>query len=92
VSNGRVTPVAPSCTHDTAFHTIRGQFIAGGNDDDPAVMQARLEDSPMLQQSMKPRHLQMIAVGGSIGTGLFIGSGSALATGGPGGILIAWIL
>lgn len=30
---------------------------------------------PMLQQQMKNRHLQMIAVGGSIGTGLFIGSG-----------------
>jgi amino acid transporter len=29
-------------------------------------------DSPMLQQKMKPRHLQMIAVGGSIGTGLFV--------------------
>lgn len=30
-------------------------------------------DNPMLQQTMKNRHLQMIAVGGSIGTGLFIG-------------------
>lgn len=46
----------------------------------------------MLQQKMKPRHLQMIAVGGSIGTGFFIGSGKALRTGGPAGILIAWIL
>jgi amino acid transporter len=46
----------------------------------------------MLQQTMKPRHLQMIAVGGSIGTGLFIGSGQALRNGGPAGILIAWII
>lgn len=65
----------------------------------------------MLQQKMKPRHLQMIAVGesprflglvraqltslthqGSIGTGLFIGTGQALRNGGPGGILIAWSL
>lgn len=30
--------------------------------------------------------------GGSIGTGLFVGSGNALHNGGPGGILIAWIL
>ncbi|KAK4055517.1 Amino acid permease [Microbotryomycetes sp. JL201] len=48
--------------------------------------------NPMLQQKMKPRHLQMIAVGGSIGTGLFIGSGQALRNGGPAGILIAWSL
>ena len=34
--------------------------------------------------------MQMIAIGGAIGTGLFIGSGSALATGGPAGLLIAF--
>ncbi|WVR04932.1 hypothetical protein IAU60_001944 [Kwoniella sp. DSM 27419] len=49
-------------------------------------------DNPLLQQKMKPRHLQMIAVGGSIGTGLFVGSGSALGKGGPAGILLAWII
>ncbi|KIM23647.1 hypothetical protein M408DRAFT_252628 [Serendipita vermifera MAFF 305830] len=46
----------------------------------------------MLQQKMKPRHLQMIAVGGSIGTGLFIGSGGALAVGGPAALLLDWII
>ncbi|CDZ96589.1 amino-acid permease inda1 [Phaffia rhodozyma] len=46
----------------------------------------------ILQAKMKPRHLQMIAVGGSIGTGLFVGTGSALSVGGPAGVLIAWIL
>ena len=34
----------------------------------------------------------MIAVGGSIGTGLFVGSGSALSDGGPAAVLIAWIV
>lgn len=43
-----------------------------------------------LSRSLKSRHLQMIAIGGSIGTGLFVGLGSALSTGGPGGIIIAW--
>jgi len=31
--------------------------------------------NPLLQQSLKPRHLNMIAMGGSIGTGLFVGVG-----------------
>ena len=34
-----------------------------------------------LDRSMKPRHLNMIAAGGSIGAGFFVGSGGALRTG-----------
>ena len=34
----------------------------------------------------------MIALGGSIGIGLFIGSGGALATGGPASIFIGFVL
>lgn len=41
-----------------------------------------------LNQTLKSRHLHMIAIGGSIGAGLFTGSGSALATGGPATLLI----
>lgn len=45
-----------------------------------------------LTRSLKSRHLQMIAIGGSIGTGLFVGLGYGLFVGGPGGILIAYLL
>ncbi|KAI0099157.1 amino acid permease/ SLC12A domain-containing protein [Nemania sp. FL0031] len=45
-----------------------------------------------LDRSMKPRHLHMIAIGGSIGAGFFVGSGSALSTGGPGFLLIDFII
>ncbi|QIX00093.1 hypothetical protein AMS68_005610 [Peltaster fructicola] len=45
-----------------------------------------------LQRHLKGRHLQMIAIGGSIGTGLFVGSGSALATGGPASLVICFCL
>lgn len=34
-----------------------------------------------LDRRMKPRHLHMIAIGGSIGAGFFVGSGGALAKG-----------
>lgn len=43
-----------------------------------------------LNKTMKSRHLNMIAIGGSIGAGLFVGSGSALSRGGPASLLICF--
>ncbi|KAF9017155.1 amino acid permease-domain-containing protein [Rhodocollybia butyracea] len=50
------------------------------------------ETAPMeatTKRGLKTRHAQMIALGGSIGTGLFLGSGATLARGGPLFILTA---
>ena len=43
-----------------------------------------------LQRGLKARHIQMIALGGTIGTGLFMASGKSISTGGPGGALVAY--
>ncbi|RAL60313.1 hypothetical protein DID88_000089 [Monilinia fructigena] len=43
-----------------------------------------------LARELKPRHLQMIAIGGSIGTGLFVTSGAALSAGGPASLIVAY--
>lgn len=44
-----------------------------------------------VNRSLKTRHLSMIALGGSIGTGLFVASGSSISTAGPGGALVAYV-
>ncbi|KAA0180491.1 Lysine-specific permease [Cupriavidus sp. H18C1] len=47
---------------------------------------------PTLQRKLRARHLSMIAIGGSIGTGLFVASGATIAQAGPGGALAAYLL
>ena len=49
-------------------------------------------DTSPLNRSLKGRHLQFIAIGGSIGAGLFIGCGKALAMGGPASLLMGFVI
>ncbi|KAL2830351.1 amino acid permease/ SLC12A domain-containing protein [Aspergillus pseudoustus] len=74
----RVTAVAPSPGVDE----MDCEKYGAGRDSNPL---------PDLKRKLKSRHLQMIAIGGTIGTGLFISSGSAISTAGPVGALIAYI-
>ena len=43
-----------------------------------------------LQRGLSARQVQMIAIGGTIGTGLFLGTGRSLAEGGPASMLICY--
>ena len=45
-----------------------------------------------LERGLKSRHLMMIALGGSIGTGLFVASGGAIHEAGPGGAMLGYAL
>lgn len=48
------------------------------------------ETGGKLKREIKARHLTMIAIGGSIGTGLFFASGNAISSIGPGGALVCF--
>jgi len=43
-----------------------------------------------LKRGLQARHMSMIAIGGAIGTGLFIASGASVAAAGPGGALLSY--
>ncbi|KAL7948437.1 amino acid permease/ SLC12A domain-containing protein [Trichoderma barbatum] len=48
-------------------------------------------DGEQLKRGLKSRHLQFLALGGAIGTGLFVGSGGILADTGPAPLFMAYI-
>jgi yeast amino acid transporter len=50
------------------------------------------EEGRALHRGLKARHITMIAIGGAIGTGLIIGTGAALARGGPASIFITYTI
>ena len=45
-----------------------------------------------LARKLSARQVQMIAIGGTIGTGLFLGTGKSLATGGPASMVLSYAI
>jgi amino acid permease len=52
----------------------------------------KAKESDHLKRALSARQVQMIAIGGTIGTGLFLGTGKSLATGGPASLLICYAI
>ncbi|KAI8086017.1 amino acid permease/ SLC12A domain-containing protein [Halteromyces radiatus] len=51
-----------------------------------------IDEETGLKRDLKPRHLAMISIGGTIGQGLFLSSGANLSKAGPAGLLIAYMM
>ncbi|KZV99166.1 hypothetical protein EXIGLDRAFT_726231 [Exidia glandulosa HHB12029] len=82
-----------SVSPNGSFHkTNKGEAIVepvgSGNAELEEVTE--LQTSETLHRGLKARQISMIALGGAVGTGLIIGSGTALVQGGPLGILLGY--
>ena len=45
-----------------------------------------------LQRNLSARHINLIAIGGAIGTGLFVATGASVSEAGPGGALLSYAI
>ncbi len=62
---------------------------------EPAINEAPIykrKKKRKLKRDLKTRHLTMISLGGTIGTGLFLASGNTVHAAGPGGALVAFAI
>uniref|UniRef100_A0A060T9M7 ARAD1B00352p n=1 Tax=Blastobotrys adeninivorans TaxID=409370 RepID=A0A060T9M7_BLAAD len=74
------------------YDTVKEQYMVtdlpvSKESDDPIA--AKYGD---VKRGLKSRHVQLIALGGCIGTGLFVGSGTILSNSGPASLLIAYLV
>ncbi|PVH91850.1 hypothetical protein DM02DRAFT_677858 [Periconia macrospinosa] len=80
----------PKVEYDHSKHYDKSYVNDGGSGD---VATGEMNDNADdLQRHLGNRQIQLIAIGGSIGTALFVSIGGALAKGGPLGMLLAYTL
>ncbi|KAK4131302.1 amino acid permease [Trichocladium antarcticum] len=88
-------PVSATTASAPGIPSLRSHHRHGGGGADQRYYDLRSATtktaSTMLARELKGRHLQMIAISGSIGTGLFVASGKALSDGGPASVLLAYV-
>ncbi|KAG5926530.1 hypothetical protein E4U42_003180 [Claviceps africana] len=82
-----ITPIHPRsrCRRRSRSPTISPQ-------ENGLKITAAFEELAHAQRGLGQRHIQMIALAGTIGTGLFLATGRALANGGPLGILLGYAI
>ncbi|OAA39001.1 general amino-acid permease GAP1 [Beauveria brongniartii RCEF 3172] len=85
----RRDPQSEFYSRDGADTTVRSNVVGPYYDLRSATME-NAQATGGLMRRLKGRHLQMIAIGGSVGAGLFVASGKALAVGGPASLLLAF--
>ena len=70
-----------------SYYAISSRSITIGNTYPLSGWNNLNKESSQLQRGLKNRHIQLIAMGGAIGTGLFLGSAHVIESAGPSIIL-----
>ncbi|KAK4226550.1 amino acid permease/ SLC12A domain-containing protein [Podospora fimiseda] len=79
----RHSPLSPCDDDDIETHNV--------NNNNPQNAVFSQTESTSLRRGLDQRHLSMLGIAGSIGTGLFLGLGAAVQLGGPLGALLGYL-
>ncbi|KAK3985151.1 amino acid permease-domain-containing protein [Cladorrhinum sp. PSN332] len=92
-------PTSPTAAAAAEVHSPRSSSENEEGDDDLEVGTAQdaadllsRTESTSLRRGLDQRHLSMLGIAGSIGTGLFLGLGGAVQMGGPLGALLGYFV
>ncbi|KAL9114416.1 MAG: hypothetical protein Q9227_001497 [Pyrenula ochraceoflavens] len=77
-------------SYDDAQHVAQEQGVQVGEAAENFGDMATVEQYGYVQRGLKSRHIQFIALGGTIGTGLFLGIGRAFTQAGPLSVLLGY--
>ncbi|RSL48783.1 hypothetical protein CEP53_009423 [Fusarium sp. AF-6] len=80
----------PSFLDSAFYETFSGPSPPSLNDADGE--NAEKVNGTGLQRGLAGRHLMMLAIGGVIGPGYFVGMGTGLSTAGPAGLLLCFVI
>ncbi|KAG2015830.1 amino acid permease [Coprinopsis cinerea AmutBmut pab1-1] len=83
------SPLRRSAAESPSRSSIQPNYGASSSRHDEETARGRSKPSG-LQRELSARQVQMIAIAGTIGTGLFLGTGKSLAQGGPASMLICY--
>ena len=72
--------------------SARSTEVSGVGATDTKTVATGHSDEPHLARKLSNRHIQMIAIGGAIGTGLFMGSGKTISLAGPAVLFVYMII
>lgn len=99
ISNHSTSSLELAATMDNTIAPVSsnkespGGFKAGAIPDAQSIKVGQSNDTvSRTQRRLLPRHIQLIAIGGSIGTGLFVGIGGVLAQAGPLSVFLGYLL
>ena len=90
----RVEHIMTSCEHSSSAGNASGNAsgnVKTGNvpgDSSRIASVESLDKGNQMERGLTNRHVQFIAIGGTIGTGLFLGSGKSIAFTGPSIVLV----